>query len=42
MITLKFDETMVPLSFLISYLLVPKIEICLKCFLAKNAQKQTL
>ena len=40
MLTLKVDETMVPLSFLISYLLVPKIEICLKkYFFDKNLKK---
>ena len=40
--TLKFDIVIVPLFFLSSYLLVPKIEICLKYFLDKNAQKQPL
>ena len=38
----KVDILVVPLFFLISYLLLPKIEICLKYFLDKNAQKQPL
>ena len=38
----KVDIVIVPLLYLISYLLVGKIEICLKYFLDKNAKKQTL
>ena len=33
---------LVPYYFQISYLLVPKIEICLKYFLDKNHKKQPL
>ena len=33
---------MVPSFVLISYLLVPKIEICLKYFMDKNSKKQPL
>ena len=34
------DITIVPLCFLISYVFVSKIEICLKYFLDKNPKKQ--
>ena len=37
---LKSDITIVPLCFLMFYLLVTKIEICLKYFLDKNPKKQ--
>ena len=36
----KVDIVIVPLLYLISYLLVGKIEICLKYFLDKNTSKQ--
>ena len=39
---LKVDITIVPLFFLISYSLVPRLEICLKYFLNKNSKTQTL
>ena len=41
MLILKVDY-LVTLIFQMSYLLVPKIEICLKYFLDKNGQKQPL
>ena len=41
MLILKVDY-LVPLIIQMSYLLVPKIEICLKYFLDKNGQKQPL
>ena len=42
MSTFKIDITMRPLFSLISYLLVPKIEICFKYLLYKSFQKQLL
>ena len=39
---LKVDKLIMPLFFLISYSLVPKIEICLKYFMDKNSKKQPL
>ena len=39
---LKVDKTNLHLFFQIFYSLVPKIEICLKCFLDKNLPKQPL
>ena len=38
----KVDKMIVVSFFMISYLLVPKIEICLKYFLDKNPKKQPL
>jgi hypothetical protein len=40
--TFEIDITKVPLFFQIFYLLVSKIEICLKYFLDKNLPKQPL
>ena len=40
MSTFKIDITMRPLFSRISYLLVPKIEVCLKYFSDKNSPKQ--
>ena len=39
---LKIGIILVPLFFPISYLLEPKVEICLRYFMAKNSQKQPL
>ena len=38
--TFKIDTTIVPLFYQTFYLLVPKIEICLKYVLEKKSQKE--
>ena len=42
MSTLKVDVTIVPLFFLISYLLVSKVEICLKIIVGQKSQKAVI